>query len=222
MYRLFKRRSPWAALVAALIAILVIGATLAVIGIIESPKGKRDDFWFELAKAGIQIAVISSAGAVVSALLTYIDERRTRNEQRLRVFHDIVLAYNEIKAVRRNLRVLGMRTRRGSLNAEQEKEIREQFRTFNRAQLSLEAIKRELNESNLFKDSMEIVCQLAAAEQWLSDVHERWENKAKAFGKALSQDHTQALPSFPVPGFRYAGVRVGVKAAAGCPVACRS
>jgi len=36
MRRILNRRSPWAALIVALVAIFLIGATLAVIGVIES------------------------------------------------------------------------------------------------------------------------------------------------------------------------------------------
>jgi len=113
--RSFVRRSPWVVTASVLLIILAIGVTLMSIGIARSPAPK-EAFWTDVAKAGLQIAVITFLGAVVTATFKYVDDRRRRDEQRLQVFRDTIAAYNRVKEVRRNLRALGL-TRRRSRSA---------------------------------------------------------------------------------------------------------
>ena len=169
------RRYPWASVTIALVAILFLGITLIAFGLEQSP-GPNDEFWIDVAKAGLQVAVITFIGLLVNVLLKSVDERRRRDEQRLEVFRSIILAYNQVKAVRRNLRTLGFLEPPGKLNALQARGLREQMSALNDAQLSLEAIKREVDESRLFISKKEIVAELVIAEKYLTrDIHDRWE-----------------------------------------------
>lgn len=83
-----------------------VGVRLAFVGDSRSPSG--DDVWSDLSKAGVQVALLTVAGAVVTAAFKYIDEHRARDEQRRQVFREVLAAYNQAKAVRRNLRALGL------------------------------------------------------------------------------------------------------------------
>lgn len=162
---------------------------LIAVGLWISPT-PRDEFGTDMAKAGLQLAVIAVFGFFVNLSLKYVDERRHQDEQRLQVFHDIVLAYNRVKAVRRNLRTLGLLAPSRSLNAAQAQGLREQMMALNDAQLSLEALKRELSQSDLFKERIKMVGLLAKPERYLNKcVHERWED----FGGAIWEGTTAAV-----------------------------
>lgn len=165
------RRYPWAVFGAVLFGVFLIGVTLALIGAVKSPV-----LWSDLARAGLQIAIITVLGAIVTAALKYVDERRAQAEQRMQVFRDVIAAYNRIKAVRRNFRALGVLAPADRLNAMQAKGLREQMMALNDSQLALEAVKRELAESRLFKDPAEMIAQLRKVEEYLGEtVHRRWE-----------------------------------------------
>lgn len=88
-----------------LVVIFAVGVALTFVGAAKASGGV--DAWSDVSKAGVQMAVITVAGAVVTTAFRYIDEHRGRDEQRRQVFGEVVAAYNEVKAVRRNLRALG-------------------------------------------------------------------------------------------------------------------
>jgi len=170
----FFRSFPWTLLASVLIAVFAIGLMLTLIGAVEAPVSA--DFWSDVSRAGLQLATITVLGAVVTATLKFVDENRRRDEQRLQVFREIVTAYNQVKAVRRNLRALGILALGNPLNTNQALELREQLMALNQAQLSLEAVKRELAESRLFQDPETVIQRLGTVERYLGEtVLERWE-----------------------------------------------
>lgn len=167
-------RSSWILLIVVLAAILTTGVAIALVGAAQAPT-RRQEFWGDVAGAGVQLATVTVIGVLVTGVLRFIDEARRRDEQRLQVFRDILLAYNQVKAVRRNLRTLGLRPPSEPLSATQALGLRQQMMTLNQAQLSLEAIMREQALSRLFKRAAALTRLLRTAEQWLGGVHARWE-----------------------------------------------
>lgn len=171
------RRRPWIVLAAVLAAIFALAVTLIFVA--DARSSREGDTWSDISEAGVQVAVITVLGAVVTAAFKYVDERRTRDEQRRRAFHDVLASYNQVKAVRRNLEALGMfrfdSSRR--LGAEQARELRAQMAALNEAQLSFETIARELEQSGLFRNLFDIVDQLRTAENYLNKcVVAKWQS----------------------------------------------
>lgn len=181
--------SRWASPPSIVAVALVIGLVLVVAAAVAVSE-RRDDLWFEAAKAGLQLGVVTVLGSLVGYALRYFethsaetrrrlereaDERRRLNEARLRVFSDVVDAYNRAKAVRRILRSLGVLTVNAPLSAAQAEGIRSQMLALNDAQLTLEAVKREVAESHLFRDPSRLQEHLRMAEEFLGDVLKKWE-----------------------------------------------
>lgn len=158
-----------------LAAIFVIGMIVLVVGLINTDK-RGSDLWFEVAKSGLELAVITVFGAVVTAGLRYKEERQARDAERLRAFHNFLAAYNQVKGVRRNLRALGFLDMAEPINAEQASGLRKQMTKLNEAQLLLEAFARANAASSLFNDWPAMEGQIRIAEKYLHDAHERWEN----------------------------------------------
>ncbi len=201
------RRYPWTLFGTVLIVVFVVGVTLALIGVVKSPT-PRDEFWSDLAKAGLQIAIITVLGAIVTTTLKYVDERRARDEQRLQVFRDIIAAYNRVKAVRRNLRGLGVLAPANSLNAMQAKAFREQMMALNDAQLSLEAVKKELAESRLFKDPTAMIAQLRTVEHYLGGtVYKRWEESGGGIWEGADTEALRDVKLVEFAGHKHEGYR---------------
>jgi len=201
------RRYPWAVLGAVLIVVFLIGLTLALIGAVKSPT-PRDDFWSDLARAGLQIALITVLSAIVTATLKYVDERRARAEQRLQVLHNIIAAYNRAKAVRRNLRALGVLAPGDRLNPMQAKGLREQMMALNDAQLTLEAVKRELAESRLFSDPAAMIAHLRTVEHYLGEtVHKRWEGGGGGIWEGVDRKALEAVNLVEFAGHKNEGHR---------------
>jgi hypothetical protein len=55
------------------VAICAFGVVISLLG--NSLSTDRSDVWSDVSKAGIQIAVITVGGAVVTASFKYIDQR---------------------------------------------------------------------------------------------------------------------------------------------------
>lgn len=190
--RMVKRRQEttrWTAPPSIVAVVLVIGLVLVGAGAVAVGE-RRDDLWFEAAKAGLQLGVVTVLGSLVGYALRYFetqdaetrrrrerdaDEWRRLNEARLRVFRDVVDAYNRAKAVRRILRSLGVLIVDAPLSEAQAEGLRSQMLALNDAQLTLEAVKREVAESHLFRDPSRLQEYLRLAEEFLADVLTNWE-----------------------------------------------
>jgi hypothetical protein len=101
----------------------------------------------EAAKVGLQVAFAGVGGAIVAALLRYVDaireERRRVREYLLQTLTEAVAAYNGVKAARRRLRAIGLEhVAEGAMTEEQEKAFVAEMDSLSDIQLSLEAIKR--------------------------------------------------------------------------------
>jgi hypothetical protein len=118
---------------------LAIGAILVVAGWFALPL-RHSDFWFEAAKAGLELAIVATLGGLVGYALKNAETERaaeqrsleadrvtqqeaaSRREQeeraelrrvddyRLGLRRGMVTAYNDIKAIRRTLRAYGFRS----------------------------------------------------------------------------------------------------------------
>jgi hypothetical protein len=90
----------------ALIAVVLVAASQII------PE-KPPEVWPEVAKAGVQIGLVGLVASGVTHLLGRATAARDRDRRieayRLRIFGELVEAYNGIKAVRRTLRALGLR-----------------------------------------------------------------------------------------------------------------
>jgi hypothetical protein len=171
-----RRRSDWMGFRLVLATIFVTGVIVLVIGMANTDKS-GSDLWFEVAKSGLQLAAITVVGAVITAGLRFREERRARKAEQLRAFHNFLTAYNKVKAVRRNLRALGLLHLTEPINAEQANGLRQRMIELNDAQLLLETFNRENAESSLFDEWPAMALPISVAENYLHEVHERWEER---------------------------------------------
>ncbi len=146
---------------------------------------RRDDIWVDLARAGIQLVVIIGLGGVVSLVLRDAevsrDRRRQRDERRFAIFEQLVLAYHRLKFVRRNLRMVGIRSQPDVLRPEQVEALRTGMQTITEVQLTLEEIVRGLDARSVFEDAEKIhdlVNDLAA---YVGGLVDEWERHGKCF-----------------------------------------
>ena len=90
----------------ALIAVVLVAASQII------PE-KPPEVWSEVAKAGVQIGLVGLVASGVTYVLGLAtaarDNARRIEAYRLRIFGELVEAYNGVKAVRRTLRALGFR-----------------------------------------------------------------------------------------------------------------
>lgn len=188
------------------------GALLAVVLVAASQiiPEERPEIWPELAKAGVQIGLVGLAASAVTVLLGRAtaerDKARRIEAYRLRIFGDLVDAYNGIKAVRRTLRALGLRdpSGKGRLTPEQADEFLAEMRSLLSYQLALERIKRELEmRARAFPEEKELLTPVKSVEEHLNCVIREWENKGPTIVEgaevALVQDLTR-LQEFLGPG----------------------
>jgi hypothetical protein len=174
------RGRAWTALAflgGALIAVVLVAASQIIP---EEPP----EVWPELAKAGVQIGLVGLAAAGVTWLLGRAtdarDEARRIEAYRLRIFGELVDAYNGIKAVRRTLRALGFRNPCGTgrLTSEQADEFLAEMRSLVSCQLALEHIKRELEtRACAFPEEEYLRTRVKCVEEHLNDVISDWEKK---------------------------------------------
>lgn len=174
--RIALQRRPALVLVLVLGGIGVLGLALAFVASVGDPG----DPWADISSAGVTVAVVSVVGAVVTATFRFLDRRRAHDDQLRRIFHEILANYNKVKAVRRSLKALGVSSvgRDYRLNDHQAKHLWEQMSELNAAQLSLEAIGRELKHSDLSEHPKKIITsELRKVEDYLNkQVIEKWEN----------------------------------------------
>lgn len=156
---------------------------------------KRSEVGLELAKAGLQLGLVTLLGLVVTqALRRFNDEREDRakqadvdreerrrlNEYRLTVFRDAVEAYNRVKTVRRALRAAGLsKAANGCLQPQEIDEFHAQMQALNAAELSLEKIEREVEaQSTAFANAWREIGHLKDIETYLRGVLNAWETRA--------------------------------------------
>ena len=156
---------------------LSVGLGLIALGLSKSGN-QLDQIWYDLAKSGIQLVVISVIGGGVTAALKYLDtvrdEQRRLNEYRLSVLRTVTHSYNKLKAVRRELRALGLRSVRAEgLSSEQAGKFHVLMSSLNEAQLALEHISRELHaypkmfsEQETLQESLQIVREYMHDRNW--------------------------------------------------------
>jgi hypothetical protein len=166
---------PWITVAIILSGVFLIGITVAVL--FDWFSTTKDDLWSVVSRAGVGIAATTVAGAVATGAYKLVDEHRGRDQERRRVFHEVVEAYNEFKATRRSLKSLGLLSpRSGQLQAEEAKELRLVMARLNDAQLKFEAIAREVAESDLFNRRESITGELRAVEDYINkSVLDLWE-----------------------------------------------
>lgn len=166
-----------------LIAVLIVAGVLSVAGIVLGMllTDSDDEIWSDVARAGVQVVAVGLIGGAVAAAWRYFEQERDWerqvHEQQLAVFRQVVESYNEVKAIRRTLRSLGLRGFTGALNEVQVNGFREQMLRLNAVQLSFEALKREVGETDIFEeDTPALVLGLYKIEHYLNRVLAVWEH----------------------------------------------
>jgi hypothetical protein len=144
------RRRPWFAVGIFLFALALVGIVMALV--FNAASAAKDDLWWSISRAGVGIAFTAVAAAATTWAFKIVDQRRVRDEERRRLYHQVVEAYNEVKAVRRRLRALGLREPRSKpFAADEWTELRDAIGKLSVAQLAFEAIKRDIEHSDLFR-----------------------------------------------------------------------
>lgn len=183
----------------------IAASILVALGVILSARSVN--VWSDIAGAGVQVGVVTLLGAGITLLIGQAqslrdedrrvterarDEAHLKAEYRLRVFRDVVAAYNGVKAVRRQLRALGLgelcdgRT----LTAEQTANFHQQMSSLIRSQLSLEQIKREVcARRGWFLDPHDMAMDLRTAERYVNGIISEWEKYGRRIepGVAVSE-----------------------------------
>jgi hypothetical protein len=197
-------RRPWRGVIIALTLTFIAG--IAVAAVFSAISTNKDDIWSTISKAGVTIAVTTVAGAVATAALKLVDEWRVRDQERRKVFHDVVETYNEVKSIRRSLRALGLLSpRRGRLTAEEAEEVLTIMTRLNAAQLRFEAIKKEVEQSNLFTHLDLVTRELRTVEDYINKCAiAKWEKSTGHIRKGADRHELDnlELPRF-IEGFEY-------------------
>ena len=165
-----------ASMAALVIAVFAIGA-FAV-------PTRTDDLWVEGAKAAIQLVVVIGLGGVVSFVFRTVEvsreRRRILDERRFAIFQQLVTVYHQLKFVRRNLRMVGLRGGPDGLLPEQVEALRSGMETVVDVGLTLEQISRELDAQSVFDRSEEINRELGRLLQYVDNLVEEWEGRGRA------------------------------------------
>lgn len=165
----------WRTVLIAVVVTLAIGALLVLSA--DEIAGTRKDLETDLSRAGVNLAVTAVAGILATAAFKMLDHARTKNQERLRIFKEVVAAYNELKAARRGLRALGFPSMEvHELRGEEVKELRALMVSISETQLKFEALTREVEQSDLFEPKDGVAKVLADVEQYMHDgVVKPWE-----------------------------------------------
>jgi hypothetical protein len=162
--------------------LLIAGVTAIALWMVPD---RRDDIWVDLARAGIQLVVIIGLGGVVSLVLRDTEAARERrrllDERRYAIFEQLVTVYNRLKFVRRDLRMVGLRSRPAVLRPEQIQALRTGMQTITEAQLTLEEVLRGLYARPVFDRSDEIQDRLAALASYVGQIVDEWEKQGQHF-----------------------------------------
>jgi hypothetical protein len=163
-------------------AVLVAGIVAIALWVVPD---RREDIWVDLARAGIQLVVIIGLGGVVSSVLRGAeasrDRRRQRDERRFAIFEQLVTAYHRLKFVRRNLRMVGIRSQPDVLRAEQIEALRTGMQTITEVQLTLEEVLRSLDARSVFDNATAIRDHLGDLGQYVGRLVDEWERHGKCF-----------------------------------------
>ena len=168
-----------------------LGVALLVVGIAVSEQ--KADVGLEVAKVGLQVLAVGIVGGALAFAWRVEEKRRDERKKRieqareerlaihdrqLAMFLQVVSAYNGVKALRRSLKSLGLKSGEAPLTAWQADGFHEQMGRLNELQLVFEAMVRELGETDLFdSDTAAIVRELSAIEKYLNDVLACWEER---------------------------------------------
>lgn len=169
------KRHPWLPAAIYLLTLGVVGMTLAVT--FDALSSAKDDLWWSFSRAGVGIAFATVAAAAATGAFRIVDQRRARDEERRKLFSLAEQAYNDVKAVRRRMLALGLRERRTkSFTSEEWQELRDAIAKLNVAQLTFEALGKQIENSKLFAREEGIVNALREVENYLnSKVLQTWE-----------------------------------------------
>jgi hypothetical protein len=157
-----------------LTGMFVFGALVTYL--FDAKSTDPDDVWATISTAGAGVALTSVAAGVAAYTLRALDYRRARDDERRRLHREVVKAYNSVKAVRRRMVALGLDRSAGPLPDDRWTEMKGAVDELNAAQLSLEAIKREVEVSEAFARRDEVAQALAFVEKYINEeVLEQWE-----------------------------------------------
>lgn len=153
-------------------------------------KDKWDDsLWLEVAKASIGVVAVGVLGGALSYLWKQVSDRRTeaseRHEKLRAELVSLVSLYNDVKAVRRRLRSLGLDLKKGPeqgsrsaarVTEEQARGFHDEMLLLNGLQLGFEAKARQFGQTNLLKeDTKRVVTLIGGVEEHLNSVLSLWE-----------------------------------------------
>ena len=200
-----RRHSAWWLL--ALLTVLGLGAIFIAAWLAHlAPHNDKwlNALWLEVAKAGVQVVAVGVLGGALAAIWQNIRARRDREIERNDKIRDreierndairaelvsLVALYNEVKAVRRHLRSLGLdlerypdneqeQTKNAPLTEEQARGFHEQMLILCGLQLGFEAKVRQFGQTNfLDDDTVEVVEALGRIEKHLNGVLKLWEER---------------------------------------------
>lgn len=153
-----------------------------------------DSLWLEVAKAGVGVVAVGVLGGALANLWKGISARRTsedeRNEKIRAELASLVSLYNEVKAIRRTLRSLGLdlgkypaaereAAREGAvLTEEQACGFHAQMLVLNGLQLGFEAKAKQFGQTNFLDEDTEgVVTLIGVVEEHLNQVLELWEQR---------------------------------------------
>jgi hypothetical protein len=174
---------------------LVTGIVAIVVWVIPD---RRDEIWVDLAGAGIQLIVIIGLGGVVTSVLRYAeasrDRRRQRDDRRFAIFAELVTAYHRLKFVRRNLRMIGIRSRPDVLRAEQVEALRTGMQTITEVQLTLEEVVRSLDARSVFDNAAAIHDDLSKLAAYVDGLVDEWEHHGECF---WAESQTRKVADLP-------------------------
>jgi hypothetical protein len=179
----------------------VLLAAVAGIAVFLVP-GRRADIWIELAKACIQLVVVVSLGGIVGLVLRSIDlwrdEARAVYDRRRGILEQLVVAYQRLKFVRRDLRAIGLgHPARERLRAEQLKALREGMTSIIEADLAIEQVYREVDDARanfVPVDSDVVHEQLRRLLEYVGSIVDEWERYGGEFWEDEQPIRMRDLP----------------------------
>jgi hypothetical protein len=182
-----------------LLLFTIVGLAATIIGAWQIKWS--DALWLEVAKSGIQVVAVGVLGGALAATWRTITSRREaaieqdakkrdrkieRNEKILTELASMVALYNDVKAVRRILRSLGLdlktypnhEGKNRLLTKEQAAGFHEQMLILSRLQLGFEWRVRQFGASNfLDSDTGKVVENLGSIENHLNGILDLWEQR---------------------------------------------
>lgn len=185
---------------------------VAVLGYLSSDDASYRDLWLELARTALGLLAVGVAGGFITFEWNDLASRREqvraeharttaravearrRRLDRIDAEHNAIVGlYNDVKAIRRALRALGLDSRRvgvaGSetLAAEQIEGFRYWMRELSRVQLGFEAKKREFEQlCSSGRATSEQATILRDVEKWLNKVVDVWEEKSASLRDGMA------------------------------------